>query len=154
VAAYLLDSSAAVKLYVAERGTRWLIHLASVAQGHELFIVRVTAVEIAAVLYRRVRARTLTAVQAATAMAALQHDLSSSYHIIEVSPTLGTEALRIAAQHGLRGYDCVQLAGATLAHTARISAGLSPLIMVSADLELNGAAQTEGLGVEDPNTHP
>lgn len=31
--------------------------------------------------------------------------------------------------------------------------GLSPLIIVSADSELNTAAQTEGLNVENPNNY-
>ena len=154
MAAYLLDSSAAVKLYVAERGTPWLIHLASAAQGHELFIVRITAVEIVAALYRRVRAMALTSAQAVGAVAALRRDLTGSYRIIEVSPVLADQALLMAARHGLRGYDCVQLAGAVLAHNARVAAGISPLALVSADAELNAAAQAEGLNVDDPNTHP
>ena len=50
----------------------------------------------------------------------------------------------MAARHGLRGYDCVQLAGAALAHNARVAAGISPLAVVSADTGVNAAAQAEG----------
>jgi len=154
VAAHFLDSSAAVKLYVAERGTPWLIALANPALGHEWFIVRLTVVEIAAALYRRVRTGTLTGAQAVSAVAALRRDLDGTYRVVEVSQVVAELALGVAERHGLRGYDCVQLAGALLTHQARLAAGLGPLILVSADAELNAAASVEGLGVDGPNSHP
>ena len=154
MAAYLLDSSAAVKLYVAERGSGWLIALADPTLAHELFIIRITAVEIAAALYRRARTGALTIAQAATTMSALRRDVASTYRVIEVSPVLLDQALIVAEHRGLRGYDCVQLAGALLTHQARLAVGLSPLILVSADAELNAAATLEGLQVDDPNHYP
>jgi hypothetical protein len=54
----------------------------------------------------------------------------------------------------LRGYDAVQLAAAIAANNERVLNGLSPLIVVSADGELNDAARAEGFTVEDPNSHP
>jgi len=98
-----------------------------------LFVVRLTAIEIAAAFYRRVRAQTIGLAQAARATAALQRDLNGSYRVIEVNAVLADRALRVAEQHGLRGYDCVQLAGAVLVHEARLSAGLTSLTLLSAD---------------------
>jgi predicted nucleic acid-binding protein len=154
VAAYLLDSSAAVKLYVAERGSGWLIALADSTLAHELFIIRITAVEIAAALYRRARTGALTIAQTTTTVSALRRGVASTYRVIEVSPVLLDQALIVAERRGLRGYDCVQLARALLTHEARLTAGLSALILVSADAELNAAATFEGLSVDDPNHHP
>ena len=37
---------------------------------------------------------------------------------------------------------------------ARIAAGLSGFVLVSAAAELNAAASAEGLHVDDPNAHP
>lgn len=54
----------------------------------------------------------------------------------------------------IRAYDAVQFAGAMELNQARVAAALSPIILVSADLELNSAARAEGLVVEDPNLHP
>jgi uncharacterized protein len=54
----------------------------------------------------------------------------------------------------LRGYDAVQLAAALTTNDERISRGLLPLIFVSADTELNDAAQAEGLAIENPNNYP
>jgi predicted nucleic acid-binding protein len=129
-------------------------YLAGPAQGHELFFVRITAVEIAAALYRRVRGSTLAAAQAASAVAALRRDLGGIFRVVEVSSVLAHLALSIAERHRLRGYDCVQLAAALLTQQARLAAVLSPLTLVSADAELNTAARPEGLAVDDPNDHP
>jgi predicted nucleic acid-binding protein len=154
VAAYFLDSSGAAKRYVVETGTGRVLTLCDPAHRHELFLVRITAIEIAAVLFRRVRAALLAAADAARASAALRSDLTRLYQVVEVTPSLLDQALGVAERHGLRGYDCVQLAGALGIQQARAAAGLSPLTLVSADAELNAAAQAEGLTVEDPNDFP
>jgi len=60
-------------------------------------------------------------------------------------------ALEDAGRRGLRGYDCVQLAGALSIQRERFAAQLDPVVLVSADAELNAAARAEGLRVEDPN---
>ena len=62
--------------------------------------------------------------------------------------------MTLAEQHGLRGYDAVQLAAALELHAVRNRMGLTPLTFVSADSALNTASQTEGLMVDDPNAHP
>ena len=54
--AYFLDSSAAAKRYVVESGTERLLALCEPAAQLELFVARITAIEVAAVLFRRVRA--------------------------------------------------------------------------------------------------
>jgi hypothetical protein len=54
------------------------------------------------------------------------------------------EASHLAEKHALRGYDAVQLASALKANEERVSNGLSPLTVVSADTELNDAAHAEG----------
>ncbi len=59
-----------------------------------------------------------------------------------------------ARKHRLRAYDAVQLTAALEVHRMYQSKGLGPLILVSADQELNTAALAEGLVVEDPTGHP
>ncbi len=63
------------------------------------------------------------------------------------------EALRLAETYGLRGYDAVQLSAALKANGERLGRGLLPLILVSADTELNNAGQAEGLTIENPNNY-
>ena len=60
----------------------------------------------------------------------------------------------LATKHALRGYDAVQLAAALEANDERIADDLAPLILVSADDDLNTAAEAEGLKVENPNNYP
>jgi len=62
--------------------------------------------------------------------------------------------MRLAAQHALRGSDAVQLAAAQRLNRHRLGRRLSPIILISADADLNAAALVEGLRVDDPNSHP
>jgi len=154
VAAYFLDSSATVKRYVVEVGSTWVTSLFHPLSGSDLAIVRITSVEVTAALFRRVRAGSLAEPDAIRALAALRHHLAATYQVFELSAEICESALDVAERHGLRGYDCAQLAAALHVQRLRAAAGLSPLILVSADLELNTAAAAEGLRVEDPNRHP
>lgn len=152
--AYFLDSSAAVKLYVAEAGSLWVTGLTDPALDHELFVARVTLVEVAAALFRRVRTATLPLDDAARGIATLREHLRSTLRLVEVAPAVVELAINMAERHGLRGYDCIQLAAATSVNQERLAAGLASLTLVSADDELNDAALAEGLPVENPNKHP
>jgi len=60
----------------------------------------------------------------------------------------------VSAAEILRAYDAVQLAAALEVKRIYQTGGLGPVILVSADQELNAAAVAEGLLVDDPNSHP
>jgi hypothetical protein len=57
-------------------------------------------------------------------------------------------------QHRLRGYDATQLASALAVQTALTASGVSDLVCIAADAELNTVAQTEQLVVQNPHDHP
>ena len=59
MAGYFVDSSALVKRYVQETGSMWLSDLVSPAAGHDIYIARITTVEVIAALIRRARGRTV-----------------------------------------------------------------------------------------------
>lgn len=61
--------------------------------------------------------------------------------------------MKMATKHALRGYDAVQLTAALDANAELLASSLPPVIIVSADTELNAAAIAEGLSVENPNDH-
>ena len=61
--------------------------------------------------------------------------------------------MNLAELHRLRGYDALQLAFAVAYETQLKTRGRGPLTLISADRELNQAAQTEGLLTDDPNLH-
>jgi predicted nucleic acid-binding protein len=96
----------------------------------------------------------LTQTDADDALKLFQHDLTNNYFVIEVTTKLLNEAMRFATKYALRGYDAVQVASAIETNNERIAQGLSPLILISADIELNNAAKLEGFAIENPNNYP
>lgn len=152
--AYFTDSSALVKRYVQERGSAWIASLLAPFPHEDVHIVVVTPVEIVAALMRRSRSGTMTEADAKTTCAQFLADLPLDYQVVELTDTLVTSAIGLAQKYKLRGYDAVQLAAATEVNRLSLAAGATPLIFISGDRELNAAAQSEGLTVDDPNAHP
>ncbi len=72
---------------------------------------------------------------------------------MEISENLIKEAANPANKHALRGYDAVQLAAALETEKERIALGLSSLMLLSADTDLNDSAIAECLTVDNPNNH-
>ena len=79
--------------------------------------------------------------------------MNTDYEIVAVSDALLGLAIQLAQLHSLRGYDAVQLAAGVETNRLLVTANLSPLIFISADKELDAAARSEGLSVDDPNAH-
>ena len=154
MAAYFCDASAIVKRYIQETGTTWVQALADPAAGNRLYVARITAVEVISAVARRQRGGNLTAAEAATILSQFRQDLVAEYGIVEITPALLSDAMNLAERHGLRAYDAVRLAAIIELHVSRTAGGLAPITLVSADQELNAAANTSALLVEDPNLHP
>lgn len=153
MATYFFDSSALAKRYVTETGTTWVQALTDPAAGHNIYMARITLVELVSAITRRRRNGDLTPAAATAALADIRADFAADYQVIEITAALISRAETLAEQHELRGYDAVQLAAALEVNTAYVAAGQLPAILISADLELNAAATAEGLSVDDPNTH-
>ena len=154
MAGFFCDSSAIVKRYVNETGSNFVDNLADLKSGNVILLARITRVEVAAAIARRLKNVSITAADAQNALAAFQHDLTNNYFTVEMTPVLLSGAMSLATNHALRGYDAVQLAAALEANDERIANGLPPLTLVSADTDLNTAAQAEGLNIENPNNYP
>ena len=152
--AYFFESSAFVKRFAPERGSKFVLSLLRPSAGDRFYAARITEVEVCAALIRRQRGKTIPADQAAKALRRLRRDFPRRFTHIAIGENVIVEALRLAETYGLRGYDAVQLSAALEANGERLRRGLLPLILVSADAELNNAAQAEGLVVEDPNNYP
>lgn len=151
--AYYLDSSALVKRYVQERGTGWISVITSPHSGHEIFIALVTGVEVVAAIARQARAGRISTQDADSIIHAFQSHFEAQYRVVLTLPTIVQRAMELAQRHGLRGYDAIQLASALAVQEELVLHGAEPLVFVSADEELNGAARAEGLQVENPNTY-
>lgn len=148
------DSSAIVKRYVNEIGSNFVDGLTDLKSGNLVMLARITRVEFTAAIARRSKNGSITSADAQSALAAFQHDLANNYFTVEITPVLLSLAVSMATKHALRGYDAVQLAAALEENDEITAFGLPALTLVSADTELNKAAQAEGLNVENPNNHP
>ena len=110
------DSSALVKLYVAEQG-----HETVRAIPFPLVIATLARVEVPAALWGKVRAGELTPVDAALLVRAFEFDYHGDDHagsvfvIVTADESVLISGARLAALHGLRAYDAVQLACALAA---------------------------------------
>lgn len=151
--AYFLDSSAVVKRYMAETGSDWVDGLTGPSAGNHIHIANITAVEVTSAVIRRVRSGSIDAADAADILGDFRHDLAHDYRSVEILPPIIHQAVMLVEKHGLRGYDAVQLAAALHVHLVSLPLAV-PLVLVSADAELNAAARAEGMVVEDPNMHP
>ena len=154
MAAYFFDSSALVKRFIRETGTAWVMSLWRPSAGHAIYAARLTEVETCAALARRHKGNKLTVAQFHKSLKRLRRDFTGRLAVGATTEGVVLEALRLAETHALRGYDALQLAFALEANRRRVQRQLPPLTLVSADTDLNQAAQAEGLAVEDPNNHP
>jgi predicted nucleic acid-binding protein len=152
MAVLFLDSSALVKRYIAEEGSDWVAGLLAPAAGNVLYTAVVSGAEVVAALVRRQRGGSLAANEASHAIAEFRDDWMTLYESVGADRALITRAMLLAERYGLRGYDAVQLAS-SLEVNAIGQQLQSPVVLVSADDELNAAASAEGLQVENPNLH-
>jgi hypothetical protein len=154
MADYFFDSSAMVKRFIVEAGTKWTISLMRPSAKNEIAVSQISGVEIVAAITRRQRGNVLTANQANKAINRFLRDFYNRFGVIKLDDAIVRNAIHLAQVHALRGYDVVQLSSALELKVKLTKLGLPSFIFVSADLNLNSAAQTEGLAIENPNNYP
>jgi uncharacterized protein len=155
VTAYFFDSSALVKRYVMETGIAGVRRLTRRSPSTVIYIAHITAVEVTcAVARRRKGTPPLTPRRASSILHRFRQHLAARYTVIEVTPDLLDEAMRLGNAHSLRAYDAVQLAVALEVHRSHQADGFAPVTLISADRDLNAAATAERLTVDNPNRHP
>ena len=151
---YYFDSSACVKRFSSEIGSKWVVTRMRPSAGNLIFVARITGAETIAALARKRKGNRLTSDEATKAINRFLRQFTNVFQKITISDQIVDEAMNYANKHELRGYDAVQLAVAMeVEKKIKIIGGL-PLIFVSADNDLNNAALAEGLAVENPNNYP
>lgn len=153
MAYYFFDSSALVKYYVSETGTQWTQGVIDAQPPNEISIAHVTGAEIVAAISRRVRMGLTTVTDGAKAIGVFNTHFQTKYRVVIVTLEVVERAMSLAEKYALRGYDAIQLATASIVEEEMTADGFGPLTMISADGELNQAAQAEGLLTDDPNQH-
>ena len=150
---YYLDTSALVKRYVAEDGSRWLETAIFQSTDNMVLISRITVVEMRSALARRRREASIQPHDHADALSALSEDCLLRYRFVELESPVVDLAGELLDQYPLRAYDAVQLASALVVHRLLIEANLAPLTFVSADDKLLTVARAAGLQTDNPNIH-
>ena len=153
MANYFFDSSGLVKRYNAEIGTNWVLDIYRPSRRQIIYIAQLSLVEVTAALSRRAKGKKLSS-NYQRSIRRFERDGQSRFSVYKINDKVIAEAVNLAKKYGLRGYDAVQLAGALEIAGELNIFGFSPLIFVSADNELNTAANAEGLTVENPNNYP
>ncbi len=141
---FYIDSSAIVKLYIDEVGSERVRDIAF-SEENNIFISKITGAEVVAAFSRRRRMKDITEEDYEQIHSDFLLDFTSLFIKSEVTDSVVFRAIELAKNRALRGYDAVQLATALIL-IAEINDGM---IFICADGDLNGAAKTEGLIVED-----
>lgn len=152
--AFYFDSSALVKCYVDETGSAWVRQILAPAAGNDLHVIQIAKIEITSAIVRRRKAKAISAPDALIAITEVEKDFAGGFIVLDSIDRFLDSALSLVKIHELRALDGIQLAAAVELNRVRAIGGLPAMTIVSADLELNGAAQREGLGVDNPNDHP
>jgi len=154
MAHYYLDSSGLVKRYMAEAGNARVQGLCARGSGNTIYISRITGVEVMAAIFRRLRMGDLQSRDARAVARRLTDDFGGAYHTIEATAAVVARAMDLAETRALRAYDAIQLGTALQLQRIRSEMYLPPVTFISADDDLNEAAETEGLLAQNPNAHP
>ncbi len=116
------DTSALVKLYVAEIGSSWIT--SEYRRPDVLMVVGdITTVEVAAAFRRAERDGRLSATQRQQALARFDADCAQAFMIETVTAPVFTLARDLIERHPLKAYDAVQLALALKLHPSVVSLG-------------------------------
>lgn len=151
---FYCDTSALIKRYSIETGSRWLTNLCDPRNGNTIFTATISKVEAAAALASKRRQKNISAKIYQQALADLAHDFTHEYTLVPVDMPLIEAAVRLTTRQKLRGYGAVQLATAQTIQSSLIVAQLPPLTFLSADTDLLMAATSEGLLTDNPNLYP
>lgn len=141
-----LDSSALIKKYVAEKGTREVREF--FASGEMLWTSKISQAEVWSAFARRRRGGDLTASQYRRIVKSFERDWKA-FAVVEVSDEVMGMIRRIVERHPLRAFDAIQLASALW---TRQNLG-EPIVFVGADEGLLKAAEAVALRVVNPERH-
>jgi hypothetical protein len=150
---YFMDSSALVKYYIREPGTRYITGIMQNPMDKAV-IAEITPVETISAVSRQKHDGHIPPRAARAIRLLLDRNVAREYAVIRLSPAIVARAKDLLEAHRLRAYDAVQLASAEDSQARLANAGLPPLIFLAADNRLLTVASTVGLQTDNPNNYP
>lgn len=146
MASYYFDTSALLKLYIEEQGTKEVLRLVEGPIPSDMVIVGTTVLECRSAIRRRERSGEISKLDADLAIGRIENDALSRYFVQPLTDTVFSEARRLIDVRPLKALDAIQLAGC-LSVRATVA---PPLTFVCADTRLCDAAITEGVDTINP----
>lgn len=150
---YYFDTSALVKRYVPEIGSRFIRSLLTAPHLDFYAISELAIVETTSGLRRRERNQEITPADCNLALQLFTYHLASEYWAEPISRSVIDQAATLTGVHPLRALDAIQLATALAINRLLVAEGAPPIILLSADGDLLKAASRGGLRVGNPNDH-
>lgn len=143
---YYLDSSAWVKRYYQEAGTKWVKGLFE--RDEKMSCSSLGLVEVMATLSRKRKATEISESQFEQKAQELEEDWERFVQIYMTTEAVD-EAKELTKRHALRGADAIHLSSA-LTLKKRFREKDDKLIVIASDNERKEAAKSSGLEVIDP----
>lgn len=125
--AYFFDTSALVKRYVPEKGTRWIRSISARHANNDLIVAQIASVEVISAVSAQKRAHVFPVSAAQALRHLLDYHTRTQYIVLDLSQVIVSRAKDLLENHPLRAYDSVQLATAVEANNAIINRGLPRL---------------------------
>ena len=154
MAVLFFDSSGLVKRYIAETGTAWVINQLRLSVANDIFIAGITGIEVASAIARRLRSGSISHSTADKSLRRFKRDFDRRFIVVDLTPKIVGQGILLAEKHGLRGYDTTQLAVGLSVKNRLAQSGIQDFTFISADRDLNIAANFEGLTIANPNNYP
>ena len=146
MASVYLDTSALLKLYIAEEGTERVIEAVEGAADGRIAILVLTPLEARSGIRRREREGDISSADADRTLGKIEDDCSTLFLTQPLSSPVMEEAARLIDRHPLRAYDALQLGGCLVVRDGMPE----PVTFVCADARLCEAAVSEGLTTLNP----
>ena len=150
MAAYFFDTSALVKRYVEESGSRTVVDICK-DDSVTVVIADISRAEFVSAISRRRRDGSVSQDQHRLLKTAFAVHLLREYLLAALEPAHVTAACELIERHALRAYDAIQLAVATSVRQKLLGSADKSFTFVSADGDLAAAARVEGLSVIEPS---
>jgi predicted nucleic acid-binding protein len=152
------DTSALVKYYIVETGTRWVRVLIEERNGDQwvntISMSALTWAEAVSALSKHRRSKFISDSLCTRLIARFLRDGRSRYTRLLADDAAINLAIELIQRHPLRAYDAVQLATALRLDQVLQDNRLLPVTFVSADEALCEVARAEGMSAENPNDYP
>jgi len=102
VPALFLESSAIVKRYASETGSAWVVNITDPVSGNQIYLARITEVEVASAITRRTREGKISVADADVAIQDLHNDFAHQYRVVEIAEDLIAKAISLVRAESVR----------------------------------------------------